>query len=222
MDCFVIAEAGTCHAAQNKTDRLRKALNYVDAAADCGADAVKFQWFAGPVRETMFCWFEGDERQETRWLASELDVDQWARVKRHAEERGLSFLASAFQSVTAQWLNDIGVTASKVASRAAKTFPYATTPPPHYVSLGIYGPDVAPADAVLFECEAKYPSTRTWRGIHPGFSDHSGGSAHAIDAMKRGCAFVEVHFCIEPDDAGPDLPASLSLDDLKSVCGQKG
>jgi sialic acid synthase SpsE len=72
--------------------------------------------------------------------------------------------------------------------------------------------------AVRFECEANYPSTLKWRGDAPGFSDHSGNPWRAIDAIARGCQWVEVHFYDDPSEAGPDLPASLDPDQLALVC----
>jgi sialic acid synthase SpsE len=72
--------------------------------------------------------------------------------------------------------------------------------------------------AIGLECEANYPSTARWKNRLPGFSDHSGNPWRAVDAIARGCRLIEVHYCIDPRDAGPDLPASLSLEQLRTVC----
>lgn len=222
---FVIAEAGTAHANPCREARLRKALELVDAAASAGADAVKFQWFWQydganplPLRDDMFCWFAGDEARLPRWLASVMGRDEWAQVKEYAEACGLVFLASTFQHATVSWMGHLGVVASKVASRAAKEFPYDFTPKPHLVSLGMFDALYAPLDAFLIECEARYPSTRRWKAMRPGYSDHSGRPFNSIDAISRGCALVEVHYRINRVSAGPDLPATLSVDELRLVC----
>jgi N-acetylneuraminate synthase len=216
---FVIAEAGTAHAAPNPQDRLPKALRYVEAAAKAGADAVKFQWFSQLIgSSTMFCWIDGDELRSNRWLASEMPIGEWAQVKEFAEACGLVFLASTFQHSTVVWLSDLGVVATKVASRAAVSFPYNNKVPlPYLISTGMCDPSSG-SNRYLLECEARYPSTSAWRGEHPGFSDHSGKPFLAIDAISRGCKLIEVHYRIDRVDAGPDLPATLSLDQLATVC----
>jgi len=224
--CFVIAEAGTAHADPGPDERFRKALSYVEAAKSAGADAVKFQMFAMPVREDMFCWIDGDEARLPRWVASQLPLAQWCQVKEFAEANGLVFLASAFQNETVKWLVDLKVEATKVASRAAKDFPYDEAPKPWLVSTGMGLPEGRAfwePEAYLFQCEAKYPSTSEWlKGEapieFPGFSDHSGKPFLGIDAISRGCKLLEVHYRIEDVDAGPDLPACLTWDELKLVC----
>lgn len=212
--CFVLAEAGTCHADPDPTARFRKAIAYVHAAKNARASAVKFQWFAGGK---LFCPYEGDEKRIPRWMDSVLDINQWAQIKECAEACGLVFLASAFENKTVHWLSQLGVVASKVASRAASSFPYAEAPSPYLVSNGM-SPVKGGDDTIVFQCEAKYPSTDRWKGEHPGFSDHSGNPWRAIDAISRGCGIVEVHYYVNAVDAGPDLPASLTLEELSLIC----
>lgn len=210
--CFVIAEAGTCHAAPEASVRLRKAMRYVDAA--CGADAIKFQMFDD---SELFCPYPGDEQRKPRWKNSWLHLNEWYQVKEFAESCGMVFLASTFQNSMVEWLNILDVQATKVASRAAKNFPYGKAPEPYLISMGLAA--AVPWDNPFFlQCEANYPSTAKWQGDLPGFSDHSGTPWRAIDAISRGCKLIEVHFYIDPLDAGPDLPASLDLDQLKLVC----
>jgi N-acetylneuraminate synthase len=216
----VIAEAGTAHADPDPKKRFCKALRLVDAAHSAGADAIKFQWFASPCE--MFCWMEGDGMRAPRWLASWMDPEEhWKQVKEFSEACGLVFLASAFERTTTQWLIDLNLAATKVASRAAKTFPYDMEglPRPFLISGGMGLPvNPLPQDTILLECESKYPSTQAWEKAWPGFSDHSGKPFLGIDAISRGCKLLEVHFMIDPIDAGPDLPACLTIDELKLVC----
>ena len=81
---FIIAEAGTAHAAPNAAKSVAKALRLVKAAANTGVDAIKFQWFTWPgieghineepvrvpMKQSMFCWIDGDEARLPRWQAS--------------------------------------------------------------------------------------------------------------------------------------------------------
>jgi N,N'-diacetyllegionaminate synthase len=212
--CFVIAEAGTAHLGS-----VMGAIDLVHAAKDAGADAVKFQWFTpGVNQDTMFCWIEGDEERAEWWRKSALDSDDWARVKEYADSIGIMLLASAFENETVAWLGFLDIEATKVASRAAADFPYDEASKPWLVSTGMYSPLEIPTGAFLIQCEARYPSQIKWWKTEWGFSDHSGKPFLGIDAISRGCKLLEVHFMIDLIDAGPDLPACLTLDELKLVC----
>lgn len=210
---YVIAEAGTCHGGS-----VERAKAYVDAAHAAGADAVKFQMFDCPTPANVFCWIDGDEDRSDRWFASRLPIERWVEVRRHADWRGIDLLFSAFEHDTVEFAVSLTPRYLKVASRAARDFPYdAHTGCNLLVSDGMYEPPERP-NIARFQCEANYPSTSRWGGVHPGFSDHSGTPWRAVDALLRGCAMIEVHFFINPCDAGPDLPASLTLDQLRTVC----
>lgn len=214
---FIIAEAGTCHAAEYEGARVRQAMDYVDAAKAANADAIKFQVFDRPSSDSMFCWIEGDEERYQRWWDSTIPLSGWKKVKKFAEDEGLVFLASMFEHHTVSWLNELGCVATKVASRATRNFPYYKAPKPYLVSNGMYkAPQID--GVIVLQCESLYPSFAKWEGRHPGFSDHSATPWRAMDAMARGCRLIEVHFYIEEDDAGPDLPASLTLEQLELVC----
>lgn len=216
--CFVIAEAGTAHAGAEE-HRLFRALDLVDAAANGRADAVKFQWFHNPNPDTMFCWIDGDEARAPRWHASFMPPDDWKKVRDYALGCGIVLLASVFEKTTVQWLVDLELQATKVASRAAKNFPYEGLPKPFLISTGMDGPGFDPPGSVYLQCEASYPSSTAWRGVvDVGFSDHSGKPFLGIDAIARGCKLLEVHYMIDRIDAGPDLPACLTVDELKLVC----
>jgi len=222
---FIIAEAGTTHASNDPEFRFRRAMKYVRAAAEARADSIKFQVFANPNPETMFCWQPGDESRSRRWMQSVLSLEDWQAIKYETESLGLMFLASVFEYETVEWLSELNVEATKVASRAAGSLDcFLHAPRPVLVSNGMHPVTEGPGRIVL-ECEANYPSTLRWQGGCPphdcldiGFSDHSGNPWRAIDAISRGCKLIEVHFYLDPVQAGPDLPASISYRDLEMIC----
>lgn len=215
---FIIAEAGTCHANRDPEARFRRAMKYTHAAVRAGANAIKFQIFNDPNPDTMFCWMDGDEARADRWHHSNMSLDDWFAVKGEAESCGIMFLASVFEYKTVEWLSELEVQATKVASRAAKELSqFKDAPWPLLVSDGMFEPTEIEG-IVRLECESKYPSTAQWTGDFPGFSDHSGNPWRAIDAMARGCKLIELHYYLDPLHAGPDRLASLTIEELELVC----
>lgn len=220
---FIIAEAGTNH-----LGRIEVALDYVLEAARSGADAIKFQMFV--LGEELFCPLPGDDRRQGRWARSCMPFGSWQTVKEECHHRGILFLASAFQSTAVLWLKDLNVAAYKVASRAAKTYPYDMVPGPFIVSNGMgYGPGFL--DGIYLQCCSAYPAPLRlarwdfdpveWAedgGYILGLSDHSGTVWPGLDAMARGCPMLEVHFALDKADAGPDAQVCLTVDQLKLLC----
>lgn len=215
---FIIAESGTCHASGNVETRYHRSMKYVHASARAKADAIKFQMFDNPTRETMFCWMDGDDARAERWRQSAMSFNQWLAIKCEAESCGIAFLASAFEYETVEWLSELNVCATKVASRAAPHLDeFTNAPRPLLISNGMTKVDLD-KDHVILECEAQYPSTARWTGKFPGFSDHSGNPWRAIDALAGGCKLIEVHYFLDPVHAGPDCQASLNIEGLELIC----
>lgn len=115
--CFVIAEAGVNH-----NGDLGLARGLVDAAAEAGADAVKFQTFradavASPSAPRAGYQATGaDESQLELLRRLELRPDAHAELKGRAEERGLVFLSTPFDVASVELLDRLGVAAFKVGS----------------------------------------------------------------------------------------------------------
>lgn len=99
--CFVIAEAGVNH---NGDEAL--AMRLVDAAADAGADAVKFQTFrAEAVAAATAAKADYQSREigagggQAEMLKTlELSPDAFARIARRCAERGVLFMSTAFDA----------------------------------------------------------------------------------------------------------------------------
>jgi N-acetylneuraminate synthase len=94
---------------------------FIDAIANAGADAVKFQTHIAAAESTPAePWRVKFSRQDpTRydyWKRMEFTEEGWRGLKEHAEQRGLLFLSSAFSPEAVDLLAQVGVAAWKVAS----------------------------------------------------------------------------------------------------------
>jgi len=222
MSAYIIAEAGTGHIGQDtlppKGD-FRLACKLVDWAKRAGADAVKFQMFIRD--EPLFCPIEGDENRVPRWNNSAMQFWEWETVKNYCGNKEIDFLASVFQPTGIEWLKKLEPKYYKVASRAAKTYPYDQVPGPFIISNGfdLLGRHEYPEqEHYALYCVSEYPTPLNraeWGASYDGLSDHSGTPWPAIDAIARGVEFVEVHF---GDKEGPDGPVNLTTDELKLIC----
>jgi N-acetylneuraminate synthase/sialic acid synthase len=123
--CYVIAEIGNNHQGS-----LEQAKQLVDAAKDCGADAVKLQkranralytseFFDQPYdNESSFGRTYGEHREALELSASEL-----AELQAHAHEVGITFFATAFDFESADLLAELDVPAFKFASGDIRNTP---------------------------------------------------------------------------------------------------
>lgn len=107
--------------AQAHDGSLGTAHAFVDAIADSGADAVKFQThIAAAESRTDEPWrvkfsYADDTRYEY-WKRMEFTAQAWTGLRQHAEDRGLAFLSSPFSLEAVDLLRRVGVAAWKVAS----------------------------------------------------------------------------------------------------------
>ncbi len=172
-DCYVIAEIG-----HNHQGEVEKAKQLIDAAKECGVDAVKFQkrenrvlftraFYDSPYdNENSFGATYGEHRE-----ALELGHDEWLELRRHARKLDLAFIAAAFDVPSADFLANLDVSAFKFASGDIRNTPLlrhvAALGKPMILSTG--GAELADVeravDAILplngelciLQCTAAYP-----------------------------------------------------------------
>ena len=114
--CFIIGEVAQAH-----DGSLGMAHAYIDAIADAGADAVKFQTHIAAEESTPDeMWrvkfsYQDDSRFDY-WRRMEFTEAQWRGLADHAGEKGLVFLSSPFSVAAVELLARIGVPAWKIAS----------------------------------------------------------------------------------------------------------
>lgn len=201
---FVIAEAGVNH---NGEPEL--ALRLVTAAAEAGADAVKFQTFdpaalAVPGAPTAaYQRRAGADAADQHELLKRLTlpIDAWPAIQARANEVGLVFLSTPFDDGSADVLDRLRVPAFKVGSGELTNTPFiarlARRGRPLLISTGMADMvEVAAAvDTVrangnpplaLFHCVSSYPATasdanlRAMETLRRAFGVPVGWSDHTI------------------------------------------
>ncbi|MDP2629991.1 MAG: N-acetylneuraminate synthase family protein [Candidatus Uhrbacteria bacterium] len=236
---FVIAEAGINH---NGDIELAKRL--VDMAVAARADAVKFQTFKAEEEVTKKLQKveyqkdnEGDDESYFEMIKKlEFSEAQWRELIEYCKEKGIIFLSTPSEEVSARMLHRLGVSAFKIGSNDLVTTPMleeiAGWGKPMILSTGMATVDeikealatVSAAgnrDIILLHCTLSYPTSSqdlNLRAIETlretfsclvGFSDHSGGVEAAPLAVALGAVVVETHITLDKTLPGPDQSMAL-------------
>lgn len=114
--CLIVGEVAQAHEGS-----LGMAHAFIDAIADAGADAVKFQTHVAAAESTSAEPFRvtspgQDASRYAYWRRMEFAPAQWEALFRHAEARGLILLSSPFSAEAVAMLSACGMQAWKVGS----------------------------------------------------------------------------------------------------------
>ncbi len=169
--CLVIAEMGLGH-----DGSLGAAHAFIDAAAETGADAVKFQTHIAEAEGTAeeafrVNVFPQDATRQGYWKRTAFSEEQWKALKQRADEKGLLFLSSPFSAEAVALLQRVGVPAWKVASGETNNTPLLealiATGLPILLSTGMSRPQEideavrlvkdSGTPLLLFQCTNRYP-----------------------------------------------------------------
>jgi len=112
----LIAEIGQAHEGS-----LGIAHSYIDALAETGVDAVKFQTHIAEAESSAFEPFRvkfsyADATRYDYWKRMEFTPEQWAGLKQHCEDKGLEFISSPFSNAAVELLEKLGVKRYKIGS----------------------------------------------------------------------------------------------------------
>ena len=177
------------------------------------------------------------------WKRMEFSEEQWIGLKRHADERGLKFLSSPFSIQAFELLTRVGVAAWKVASGEFNNDPLmdrmAESGLPIFLSTGMSRLDETDAvvrrlqasqsQLTVLQCTTAYPCPpekvglnlmqvyRERYGCSVGLSDHSGTIYAGLAAAALGMDALEVHVVFSRECFGPDVPASITTEDLRRL-----
>jgi len=234
---LVIAEIGN-----NFDGSMGQARALVEAAAEAGADAVKFQTHIAEA-EMLPSTPTPPHFDEPRYVFTkrmELSLEQHQALKAFAEERGLIFFSSPFSVEAVELLAGLDLPVHKIASGEVTNPPLvralARLGRPVLLSTGMAGlEDVERAVAVLREhdtpflilqCSSIYPCPPEKVNLRAmdtlgerfdclvGVSDHTPDIYTSIAAVARGAVCVEKHFTLSKRLYGPDHHASLTPEEL--------
>lgn len=240
--CLVIAEV-----AQTHDGSLGQAHAFIDAIANAGADAVKFQTHIAAAESTpgepwRVKFSPQDITRYDYWRRIEFSEEQWQGLKNHADDRGLLFLSSPFSIEAFELLKRIGTRVWKIASGEIGNFPMldviAATGDPVILSSGM-SPWTELDEAVarfstatpkaVLQCTTEYPCPPERIGLNlidelrvrydcpTGLSDHSGKIYAGLAAASFGAEVLELHVTLSREMFGPDVIASVTTKELRDL-----
>jgi N,N'-diacetyllegionaminate synthase len=119
---YIIAEIGQAHEGS-----LGILYSYIDAIAQTGVNAVKFQMHIAEAESSEHEPFRvkfslEDETRFDYWKRMGFSLEQWKGIKRHCDSVALDFICSPFSNLAVDWLEEIGVKQYKIGSGEVTNF----------------------------------------------------------------------------------------------------
>lgn len=237
-DAYVIAEIG-----HNHQGCLQKCKELFLAAKNAGATAVKLQkrdnqslytaeYYNKPYEnENSFGTTYGEHRE-----ALEFNAAQYRELINYAKELSITFMATAFDFESADFLEELDIPCYKVASGDIRNIPLirhiSRFHKPMIISTGganfedvvraYSAANETNAAVALLQCTASYPAKfeemdlrviETYRKNFPdaviGLSAHDNGIAMSVAAYVLGARIIEKHFTLNRAMKGTDHAFSL-------------
>jgi N-acetylneuraminate synthase len=173
----------------------------------------------------------------------EFSESQWVALREHAVAKGLLFLSSPFSMEAVALLERVGVAGWKVASGEVTNYlmldAMCASGKPILLSTGMSSLEEIDASVTrlkgaavplaILQCASMYPTDAEHVGINAladlrarydvavGISDHSATIFPGVCAAYLGAQVVEVHLTLSRRAFGPDVPASLTTDELAEL-----
>jgi len=238
----IIAEVGSVH-----DGSLGNAGKLIEAAAQAGADTVKFQTHIAEAETLadapMPPYFKGEPRLDY-FRRTAFTPPQWRGLMFRCAERGVGFLSSPFSAQALELLEELGAERYKVPSGEVTNLPLieliAQTGKPVLISSGMS--DWAELDRavetvlrrhdrlVVMQCSSEYPcpyervglnvmlAMKERYGLPVGLSDHTLTSHACLAAVALGAGVVEKHFTFSRLMYGSDAAHSLEPAEFAQLC----
>jgi N,N'-diacetyllegionaminate synthase len=234
VSVFVVAEAGVSNYGDPEL-----AHRQVDAAADAGADAVKFQ--AWRTSELVSRSTDLGRHWHERMAGRELPPETFGELQAHARERGVTFFATAHDAPSVEFLVGLDVPLLKVGSGEASNWEFlrvvGAAGRPALIAFGLQSDEEAQrAVEVLLQAGAPevtalhtvtiYPTPAHLAGLERmtrladllpvpvGYSDHTVGRHVSLAAVALGGQALEKHLTFDKtDDRSLDNAGALEPDE---------
>jgi sialic acid synthase SpsE/sugar phosphate isomerase/epimerase len=232
---YIIAEIGVNH-----NGILDLALQLIDVAVDAGADAVKFQKRNLEQLYAKKYLDNANSGEKTlRYLLPilqqvELPDHAYYKIVEYCRKKGITFMCSAFDPESADFLETLDIPAYKVASADLTNLPLldhlVQKGKPLILSTGMSRMEEVEltvnflqereAEFALLHCNSTYPAAfedinlrfmdqlRRF-GVPVGYSGHERGIAVSTVASALGASIIERHVTLDRTMDGPDHAASL-------------
>jgi len=244
---FIIAEAGVNH-----NGRLDLAYQLIDVAKNAGADAVKFQTFKAENVVSKLADKAEYQKKATSSDESQLEMikklglsfDDFVKLKKYCDKKGIMFLSTPFDHQSIDFLYNL-IDIYKIPSGEIINYPYlkhiAAKNKPLIMSTGmanlgeieeaisIISAVNSEAKISLLHCTTNYPTSYEEVNLKAmqtlaaafklpvGYSDHTLGIEVPIAAVALGARIIEKHFTLDKNLPGPDHKASLEPGEIKEM-----
>ena len=238
---YIIAEMSANHGSD-----INVSLAIVHEAKRAGADCLKIQTYTADTM-TIDCDNEYFRIKGGLWNGYKLyDLYkeaftpwEWHKaIKDECDSIGIDFLSTPFDTTAADFLEDLGVQAYKIASFELVDVPLirhvARKGKPMIVSCGMgsieeiqlavdtmLGEGLSREQVFLLKCTSEYPADPADMnlatipdmgsrfGVRIGLSDHSMGFLAPVVALSLGACIIEKHFCLSRRFKNPDSAFSM-------------
>ncbi|QSS96413.1 N-acetylneuraminate synthase family protein [Psychroflexus sp. ALD_RP9] len=185
-----------------------------------------------------------DQTRYEYWERMSFTQEQWNEIGEYTKAKGLDFISSPFSNAAVDLLEEAKVDVYKIGSGEVTNLllleKIAQTQKPVIISSGMSSyqelDDAVQfllerkADVSILQCTTAYPTQPEQYGLNVitelqkrypnlkiGFSDHSGTIATGIAASTLGAEILEFHVVFHKDMFGPDVEASLTLEETSTL-----
>ncbi len=241
-NAYIIAEIGNNH-----NGSISLAMEMIDQAIEAGANCVKFQ-----MRTLNEVYRKQSSDSSGEDLGTEYVVDLLKRFElsklehkelfEYCKKNNITYLCTPWDAISLEFLEELGVSAYKVASADLTNVPLIEllieTGKPLILSTGMSTTDEIKYTAsllnksnveyVFLHCNSTYPApvediNLNWinelKKIHPnvGYSGHERGISISLAAVAMGISVIERHFTKDRHMEGPDHAASLEFEEFTKL-----
>ena len=231
---YIVAEAGINH---NSDIKIAKKM--IEVAAQCGANAIKFQSF---TPDELFSEVENPElyNLSKTWILSKQDH---INLQKHSKKNKIVFFSTPCGIKSANLLKNLKVPFMKIASGEITNLELidhiAKMKIPMMISTGMTSiSEIAKVVETvqsrkckfsLLHCVSSYPANtydanlstisqlRKTFNVPVGFSDHTVGIDVSLAAVALGATIIEKHFTLDKEMEGPDQKLSIDPNELSEL-----